>query len=640
MLEVALIELVSAGLSRFFIRSTDPEAVLAKADADAFVRRLLHAAPEPAGTLVSRCATDLWHHIRANQLPTSTAAAHIQLLPEILAADQAAPDDAKALFTQSPTALADAIILAHNVDTSGKEIDETVLTFLLETFLTSLKACRPELEALAPYFAAEHAALSEPDQASQPQADGTAPDDGAAPDHPAPQPSNAQTAPRPPPRGRSEASLTLKKIARADALAISVPLLELITVALINRTRSPDLRDADLTAAAAEARSIRAELVTIAQKQPFGRSDIDGIINAFDSARFEPVNRILTAIEEDAVRTTTTPAPRNIDHVECAITMRLLRARLHALQGADVLAARQMGNARRHVALTDHARHWQLARLEARHYERAAYYGRAPDHLESAARACSSALANLNANSPRELKAEIQSELAHYLIRLGQVEQSSSRLDIAAQLLADAITALSEATPPITRLLALVRQGDALLGLARLSGATNLVDRAIESYENAIDVLPALANLPPPPSPDRRPFDESVLALRTRLALALAFRLDTETDTNLHEAALETIVDVLPGLTAPHDVADDAGFSASLLIGLCHRVIAGWLAAAGDTASARRRVAAATEILEDACFERLAEVVKNEIEPRLDAPPAPKAAPTVTPAKSQSATAA
>jgi hypothetical protein len=187
----------------------------------------------------------------------------------------------------------------------------------------------------------------------------------------------------------------------------------------------------------------------------------------------------------------------------------------------------------------------------------------------------------------------------------------------------------------------LVRQGDALFGLARLSGGTNLIDRAIESYENAIDVLPALANLQPTNSPDRRPFDESVLALRTRLALALALRLDTETETNLHEAALETIVDVLPGLTAPHDVNDDAGFSASLLIGLCHRVVAGWLAAAGDTDSARRRMAAATEILEDACFERLAGALKQEIEPRLRNAPAPKPAPAITPAtKPQSATAA
>ncbi len=636
MLEVALIELVSAGLWRFFIRSADPEAALAKADAEAFVRRLLLAAPEPAGTLVNRCVTDLWHHIRANQLPTSTAVAHIELLPEILAADQAAPDDATALFTQSPTALADAIILAHNIDTSANDIDETVLTFLLETFLTSLKACRPELEALAPQFTAERPARSEPDQASQP-----VPHDAAAQDHPDPQRALTEPAPQARPRSRSEASLTLKKIARADALAISVPLLELITVALINRTRSPDLRDADLNTAAAEARSIRAELVAIVENNTFGRSDTSGIINAFDSARFEPVNRALTTIEEKAVRKTTTPAPRSIDHVECAITMRLLRARLHALQGADVLAARQMGNARRHAALTDHSRHWQLARLEARHYERAAFHGRAPDHIESAARACSTVLANLNANSPPELKAEIQSELAHYLIRLGQIEQSSSRLDIAAQLLADAIAALGHGASPVTRLLALVRQGDALFGLARLSGGTNLIDRAIESYENAIDVLPALANLQPTNSPDRRPFDESVLALRTRLALALALRLDTETETNLHEAALETIVDVLPGLTAPHDVNDDAGFSASLLIGLCHRVVAGWLAAAGDTDSARRRMAAATEILEDACFERLAGALKQEIEPRLRNAPAPKPAPAITPAtKPQSATAA
>jgi tetratricopeptide (TPR) repeat protein len=617
MLEVALIELVSAGLWRFFVRSESPEASLTDVDGGAFVRHLLFAAPDPAGTVVNRCVTDLWHQVHANQLPTTAAIAHIRLLPEILVADQPASDDAEALFAQSPIAIADAIILAHDIDTSTGDIDETVLTLLLETFLKSLKACHAELDALAPEFAAAAAAASPPPCISAEL--GAAPEIAAHPAQLTPDPTEISDAPlqRPRPKTTSESSRTLQKIARADALHISVPMLELITVTLINRTRSSDLREADVTAAAAEALALRAELAAISSGKSFDGPGLPGLLTAFDDGRFDAINRTLTAIEEEAVRHTTTTATRDPDFVERATAMRLLRARFHALQGADVQAARQMGSAQRHVARTDHARHWQLARSEARHYEHAAFYGRAPDHLESAARACSTVLANFNAKTPQDLRAEAQSELAHYLIRLGQIEQSSSRFDIAAQLLADAIANLGAATSPTTRLLARIREGDALLGLARLSGATQLFDRAIESYETAIDLLPDITDEPPEESSARRPFDESVTALRARLAIALALRLDADTETNLHEAALETIVDVLPDLAAPHDLSDDAGFSANLLVGLCHRVIAGWLAATGDSAAARRRVAAAAEVLEDACCARLADSIAAEIEPRL-----------------------
>lgn len=580
MLDVALIELVSAGLRRFFVHKQTDTTLSADGEPGRLVRRLLVDSPEAARALIDRCVTDQWHCIQANQLPTPIATAHLALLPAILASDQTAPKSGSDFFSQPPPALADTIILAHGVETHDVDaidgsIDDTILTVLLETFLESLHACRAEIEALAPLLV----------ETPRPAAESKSPP--------------ADTVAHTPPKLKPEALLTIEKIARADTLSISVPLLELITVAIINRTRSPHLRQADLADAAAEARSIRTELVALTQRGLFGWSRLDTLITTFDAGRFDACNRMLTAIEEEAVRQGSTRTPRISELVECAISMRLLRARLYALQGADVAAARQLGNAQRHLSRADHIRRWHFANREARHYERAACHDRSSDHLDSAARVCSSALASLNDDTAPTLRAEAQSELAHYLIRLGHFEQLSSRFEIAAQLLEDAVPGLNSDERPRLKLLALIRHGDALRELSRLTGAGHLADRAVASYEAASKLIPAVEAEAPTAELDKRPFDESVVALRARLALALASRVGEGVDRGLRETALETIIEVLPDLTGPHDIAVDAQFSSGWLAGLSHYAVATWLTSVGETSAARQHSQAAARCLEE-----------------------------------------
>ena len=599
MLDVALIELVSAGLRRFFSEDQNTARSSTEADDGALLRRLLVASPEVAGALVNRCVADQWHSIQANQLPTEIATEHLARLPRILAADRTSPDATEDFFAQSPIALADAIILATDIDTSDGTIDETILTFLLEVFLRSLQASRTEIETLLPLMAGPpdlDAPISYP-----PELDTLA---------------DALPPPASVPRPRSDATLTLEKIARADALAVSVPILELITVAVINRTRSPHLRQADLADVAAKARAIRAELAGFAVRRPFGWSDLDTLVNTFDAGRLDACSRTLTAIEEEAVRQGSPGAPRAPELVDCAIQMRLLRARLYALQGNDIAAARQMGHAQRHVPRTDHARRWQMAIREARHYEHAAYHDRDPAHFDSAARACSSAFASLSADTPPALRAEIQSELAHYLIRLGHIELSSSRFEIAAQLLEDAVPNLGADDDARVRLLALIRQGDAVMGLARLSGADHLSGRAVASYEAASHLISTAADGPARHGDMRRPFDEGIAALRARLAVALLSRSASNEDASLHETALDTIADVLPSLAAPHDLGEDASFSANLLAGQCHYAAALWLTMMGETDAARQRMKAAVSALEDIGCNRLALELSRDMDSR------------------------
>jgi tetratricopeptide (TPR) repeat protein len=608
MLDVALIELVSAGLRRFFIDDPDAPHAWAEADSGALLRWLLVANPEAAGTLVNRCVTDQWSWITANQLPVTVAADHLARLPRILAADRTAPEQLEDFFAQSPIALADGIILANGGDTSGDSpIDETVLTFLLEVFLRSLQSCRTEIETLMPLIA-ETPNLETPHD--PPLSYVAEPDTSADADEPPVAPPVAQP--------RSDATLTLEKIARADALSISVPLLELITVAVINRTRSPHLRQSDLADAAAEARAIRTELVELAIEQPFGWAGLDTLVNTFDAGRFEACSRTLTAIEEEAVRQGTATSPRVPDCVDCAIRMRLLRARLYDLQGNDIAAARQMGNAQRHVSRGDDARRWRMAIREARHYERAAYRDRDPTHFDSAARVCSSALANLSADASPPLRAEVHSELAHYLIRLGQIEQASSRFEIAAQLLESAIPDLAAAFDPHLCLLTLVRQGDALIGLARLSGADHLAERAVESYEDASQLISTINAEPSAEGDTRRPFDESVTALRARLAVALLTGNNTDADDGVNRTAVEAIIDVLPELTGPHDLYEDACFSANLLAGHCHHAIAVWLAAMGEINTAHKRMAMAAAVLHEIGCDVLAHQLSSELASHAD----------------------
>ena len=608
MLDVALIELVSAGLRRFFINDPDAPHAWAEADDGALLRWLLVASPEAAGNLVNRCVTDQWSSIKANQLPVTIAADHLARLPRILAADRTAPEQPEDFFTQSPIALADGIILANGMDTSdGPPIDETILTFLLEVFLRSLQSCRTEIETVMPLIT-ETADLETPHET--PQLYAAELDTSADADEPPVASPVAQP--------RSDATLTLEKIARADALSISVPLLELITVAVINRTRSPHLRQSDLADAATEARAIRTELVELAIEQPFGWAGLDTLVNTFDAGRFEACSRTLTAIEEEAVRQGTGTSPRVPECVDCAIRMRLLRARLYALQGNDIAAARQMGNAQRHVSRGDDARRWQMAIREARHYERAAYHDRDPPHFDSAARVCSSALANLSADASPPLRAEVHSELAHYLIRLGQIEHASSRFEIAAQLLESAIPYLAAERDPRQRLLALVRQGDALIGLARLSGADHLSERAIESYEDASQLISTMNAERSAPGDTRRPFDESVTALRARLAVALLAGNNPNPDDGVNQTAVEAIVDVLPELTGPHDLGEDACFSASLLVGCCHHAVAVWLAAMGEINAAQKRMAMAAAVLHEIGCDVLARQLSSELASHVD----------------------
>jgi len=634
MLEMALIELVSAGLRRFFIDSYADEPPAAQADAahaesegeggSALICRLFLVEPEAAGRLMKRCVSDLWHNIRAVDLPTDYATTHIELLPAILGADQSLPgaaaDRGAAFFAQSPSALADAIVLAHEVDTDPDRLDETILVYLLETFLKSFHACRADIEVLIRLLGDPTADAGSrdpsPRHADQPVAVAPAAPGrseqvlatSAAAGTPQPRPAAAVSAPPAlaSPPTRTPSAVTLEKIARADALSISVPILELITVALINQTRSPDLRQTDLDAAAAEARRIRSELALVAAGQPFPVAELAHLLTAFDAARFEACNRILATIEDEAVKRATARSPRVPEEVERAIAMRLLRARLHALSGAHVAAARQFGNAQRHVARTDFARRWQLAAREARHYERAAFHDRATANLEHAARACSSLLASLTTDGPLTLRAEVQSELAYHLIRLGEFEQSASRFEIAAQLLGDALDHLDGRTAPTTRLAALIRQSDALIGLARVTGVARLLDQAVAACEEASTLLGTRASAPDGSALVRRPFDESVLALRARLALALMEAPSAVANTTLCDSALETIIEVLPELARPRDLADDAGFTAHRLTGLCHHVLAHSLAAVGRPRAARDRYDDATRILSEAGLGTLA----------------------------------
>jgi phage gp36-like protein len=154
------------------------------------------------------------------------------------------------------------------------------------------------------------------------------------------------------------------------------------------------------------------------------------------------------------------------------------------------------------------------------------------------------------------------------------------------------------------------------MGLARVSGADHLSGRAVASYEAASHLISNAADGPARHGDMRRPFDEGVAALRARLAVALLNRSGSNEEASLHETALNTIADILPSLTAPHDLGEDASFSASLLASQCHYAVAVWLTTMDETDAARQRMKAAVSALEEIGCDLLALELSRDMDAR------------------------
>jgi tetratricopeptide (TPR) repeat protein len=611
MLDVALINLTAAGLG-MLCRPRKNEAVPPQAAGEQMVRALLVAAPGPTQTLINRCVEDIWQACQAVGLPAELADPHLSVLPDLIEnVDLSAPE--RAIFETGPSDdnstdqvlsdLADRICaLAESEENHPSDIDQTVLTYLLGTFFKSLAASHGILGELRP-FATD--ILAPPAEQTSSEA---APE--VAPSSSVPQPAAPSEA------APSQAAATLAKIERAEALGVSVPILEVITVSLINRNKSAALRHDDLVSAAASARNLGEALEQLEHRPSAQLSSIRDANNQFLAGRIVECDRILAGAEDHAVRHSIENSPPDAALAEFAVEIRKIRAGLSALQGNYLKAARHHGFAQRYIPRTSHEARWRSAEQEAHYYELAAYHQATADALEHATRACSGALAAMPDHTGSPTYAIAQTTLARLLIILGEKEQAPGRFELAAQLLVGAQSIFEAAleTPgdettqevSIANIHATVLRAIALTRLGELHRTPDLLEQAAMYIQAAMTGVANLGiDLSNPSQEIAVPADITV-GLETQLALTIAAFADINAQAELHNTAIVTILEALPQIVPDQTQFAVSDYAHCILAARCHRALATWHSAIGDLEAEAKHLAQASKAYAAAGFVEVA----------------------------------
>lgn len=549
MLDVALIDLIAAGLVRFCApeRAGD-RAYTSGLDGEELIRRLTAADPDRIGQLTARVVEDIWQSCRAVGLPAELAEPHVAFLARVVgqtrlpSESRARMCDPDAILSRDDLAdLARQIMASHPLQLGEHGIDETVLGYLLDAFLASLAGSRPILQGLQPLL--------------------------------------AEVLPDEVPDAAAQKAVALAKIQRAEALGIAVPILDLITVKLINTTRSADLRHADLLAAADDARSLGEALEQLPESEPALADYLSALPDMYRTGRLADCERVLASTEDLVVRHSVDNAPHSGEHVGRAIKLRTQRGYLAALDGSFTKAARHFGFAQRYVPRADTETRWRFARLEAHYYELAASYRRDEKGLDNAARACTSALAAMTAEHAATARAMAQTQLGHVLILLGERECAADRFELAAQLLEDACRffAGTGLVDGVARHAVILRAA-ALHRLGVMHRDSDLIESAISLYQTTIE-QPVVDDTSGDPA-------EIGLGLRSRMALALIDFAELEPADQLRDAAIASIEAVLPQLRAHGTPYNCSAFNRRLLVARCHEALARSYKAKGDRALA------------------------------------------------------
>lgn len=623
MLDVALINLTSAGLAKLCGPKEDT-AILSSATSERLIRVLLAVAPGPTQALTNRCVEDIWQACQAVGLPAELAEPHLTVLPALITQAELSTSE-RAIFEtghsssddnnhdQALSNLANRVCTSGNLDEGTSGIDQTVLTFLVGTFLKSLAASRDVLDELRP-FAVD--VLTPP--AAQPAAEAV--------------PERASSSSSPPqPTAPSQAAATLAKIERAEALGVSVPVLEVITVSLINRNKSAALRHDDLVSAAANARHLNA---TLEQFEHHPAAQTDSIRNAqsqFLAGRIGECDRILANAEDDVVKHSVGISPPDTTLAEFAAELRTVRAGLSALQGNYVKAARHHGFAQRYIPRASHEARWRSAEQEAHYYELAAYHHATTDALENATRACSGALAAMPDHAQSPTYAFAQTTLARLLIILGEREQSPERFELAAQLLISAQSVFdavldasrNEAAQEIAtaNIHATVLRAIALTRLGELHRTADLLEQAAMYIQAAMTALSDLGTASSDPSYEINLPADVTVGLETQLALTIAAFAEMNAQNELHNTAITTILDSLPEIVPNQPQFATSDYVHCILTARCHRALASWQRANGDFDAETKHLAQASKAYTAAGFVEVANhVAKSAQSSRTAAP--------------------
>ena len=572
MLDVVLIKLIAAGIERICRPlADDAHTVPVELDGEELIRQLSAAEPEVTAKLIADVVELVWQSCQAVGLPAGIAEPHLAALPAIIdrsyvrAADRAlflgadvdAPKNVIAELSQrliASSAPDPGAVGPSKTGLDDRGLDDTVLVYLLESFLQSLNGARLLVQKIQPVLIRILSGRTQAERAAT----------------------------------REQEAVTLAKIGRADALGIPVPLLDVITVSLINLTRTADLKQADLLAVAADARALGAVFERLPEIAPAQAGALDPLPGAFRAGKTVDCDRLLATAEDQIVKHSIDTSAHAAGHAPVAIELRKARARLAALESHFTKAARHYGFAQRYVSPIDIDMRWQLARQEAHYYELAAFRGEDHQGLENAARACTSMLAALPEGPASLTRASIQACLGHILILLGEKESQAGRFELAGQLLSDAREFLGGMTEPNGLMPRVdVFLATALVRLGELHRDGALIEQGARMYQAVIE------------APGPRPVDDfeggellgPMFGLRPRLALAMLSYARLEQETGLREPAIANIETELPDILNDQTSYNRSGYDRCILAARCHKALAEWYTNEGDKVAADESLA-------------------------------------------------
>ncbi len=401
---------------------------------------------------------------------------------------------------QSLAAIARRKLAAAATAGTIRGLDLATLTQLLKVFLASLQSTRDLIHAIAPALG---------DEADTVRTAG--------------------------------AATTLTKIARADALGITVPLLELITTNLINRCKSADLDPDDLSTAATAAAAVLAGINALADSTPAHTEKLRAAARALAGGTPAECDRRLAKIEDRLIRHAIDGDRRS---TKFAIEIRSQRAAIQSLLGEYTKAARHFGFAQRYISPRQFAERWRYAAKEAANYELAALIDAAPQAMDHAARSLSELLAAIPPGTATPTRVRVQTSLARILLMLGERKHVDSHFDLAGQFLEDACKVFAENGDIADHIRAEALKAEAFCHLGKSYRIRHLLEKSATIFATLLTILSdpttneTISRIDLP--------DVSIPILMARKALADLHLAHLEGNTTRGTAAIADILEALP----------------------------------------------------------------------------------------------
>ena len=525
MLDVAFVKLIGTGISSLARAANKLGPAVEHTEGAALIRELFAAEPERANKLVMSIVSGIWSHCDVVGLPGELALTHIEPLTQAFHKYVFDPETAQKImrgaadFDSATEArqLADTA-LAQNIFDLGTDdkLDEAIACYMFEALIIAIFQSAQDLQSLETQIAQFIGAEPEPTtprlKAAAPKLQPLSEVIALAPQANLP----VRAADLSP--ALNDSDQPQSKMKRADALGITVHLLEAITVHIVNKRKTPDLEREDLDSAFASAITLCQRLDNLIAAAEADVEPMRDALSLVKAGRLTEADHALARAENREVRGAQLERANAQNRLQRAIYIRATRAILQETRLEFVRSARHFGFAQRYIHRNNQELRWLYTRQEALSYAKAAEFNHEFGALVDAANILTSELAKMAQHEKSRPRAEAQVDLARVLVLLGDQDEDASRYLLAAQLLDDSVQLFEDHQPKHDYLTAVAVRADVHTMLGIHDGNYDLLEQAVFAYQNVLDEISAEL-----PDSDEAEFDVAGFEnIRERMALALA----------------------------------------------------------------------------------------------------------------------